>query len=214
MAFLCGCHFTGTSCLVATWRDSGFEAARSDSDLLPATPLAYVRVLGSKTRRFLQRQHAKVSDACTVHYLSALFEDFPQSAPLFDCCPNVFRRRWNLVFARLGVPTTEGAKGITPKSLRGSGATWRYQVTEDVERIQSRGRWQQRRTLEHYLQEVAGQILLAELSQRHRHKILLLAPAAEKLLRAFTRDFLSQLPAKYIAKSDSELLEYCLNAGA
>ena len=125
-------------------------------DLLPATPLAYVRVLGSKTRRFLQRQHAKVSDACTVHYLSALFEDFPQSAPLFDCCPNVFRRRWNLVFARLGVPTTEGAKGIIPKSLRGSGATWLYQVTEDVERIQWRGRWQQRRTLEHYLQEVAG----------------------------------------------------------
>ena len=159
-------------------------------DLLTMTPLAYVRILNSKTRRFLQRQRAKVSDACTVHYLSSLFGDFPHAAPLFDCSPNVFRRRWNLVFERLGVPTTEGDQGITPKSLRGSGATWLYQVTEDVERIQWRGRWQQRRTLEHYLQEVGGQLLLADLSERHRQRIMLLAPYAERLLRLFTRDFL------------------------
>ena len=56
-----------------------------------------------------------------------------------------------------------------------------YQRTEDIERIQWRGRWQQRRTLEHYLQDVAGQLLLAGLSESHRHHIKqlsLLAPAA------------------------------------
>ena len=43
----------------------------------------------------------------------------------------------------------EPKRGIPPKSLCGSGATWLYQMTEDIERIQWHGRWQQRRTLEH-----------------------------------------------------------------
>ncbi|CAE7454060.1 SUF4 [Symbiodinium sp. CCMP2592] len=154
-------------------------------DLLTAVPLAYVTILGSKTRRFLQRQHAKISDICTVKFLDALFGHLPGIVPLFGCSPAVFRRRWDLLFSRLGVPTAEDAKGITPKSLRGSGATWLYQMTEDVGRIQWRGRWQQRRTLEHYLQEVAGQLLLAELTESHRSRILQLAAFASQLLQSW-----------------------------
>ena len=93
------------------------------------------------------------------------------------------------MFEGLGVPA-EGAKGITPKFLRGSGATWLYQVTEDVERIQWPGRWRQRRTVEHYLQKVALQLLLADLSERNCQRIMLLAPFAVRLLRTFARDFL------------------------
>ena len=72
-------------------------------DLLPTTPLAYVRILGSKTRRFLQRQHAKVSDACTVHYLSARFGEVTSRKPLlcstvlrtsFDAAGTLFSEDW------------------------------------------------------------------------------------------------------------------------
>ena len=64
-------------------------------DLLSDLPLAYVRILGGKTRRFMQRQHAKISDATTVRFLDNLFGDCPPATALFACSPNVFRRRWD-----------------------------------------------------------------------------------------------------------------------
>ncbi|CAE7201974.1 unnamed protein product [Symbiodinium sp. CCMP2592] len=159
------------------------------SDLLTSTPIAYVRILGAKTKRFLQRQHAKISDVLAVQFLSALYGAVPLSEPLFSCSPNVCRRRWDCLFQHLGVPTGDNDRGITPKCLRGSGATWLYQMTEDIGRIQWRGRWQQRRTLEHYLQDVAGQLLLTDLTESQRSAVLELAPFATSLLSLFVSNF-------------------------
>ncbi|CAE7640566.1 SUF4 [Symbiodinium sp. CCMP2592] len=145
-------------------------------DLLTDLPLAYVRIVGGKTRRYMQRQHAKISDAITVNFLSSLFGHLPPEEPLFNCSPFVFRSRWDAIFRHLGVPTSDGPQGVTPKCLRGSGATWMYQLTEDIPRIQWRGRWQQRRTLEHCLQDVAGQLLLADLAESHRFQIVRAGP--------------------------------------
>ena len=155
-------------------------------DLLSDLPLAYVRIFGAKTRRYMQRQHAKISDSLSVRFLSASFGAFELDQPLFDCSPFVFRSRWNAVFRRLGIPTEDGPSGVTPKCLRGSGATWMYQLTEDIPRIQWRGRWQQRRTLEYYLQDVAGQLLLADLAESHRSRIRELASFSDQLLSSFS----------------------------
>ena len=154
-------------------------------DLLTDLPLAYVRILGGKTRRFMQRQHAKISDAATVQFLDKVLGNYQPSAALFPCSPNVFRRRWDALFRQLGVPTGDAARGITPKCLRGSGATWMYQLTEDIGRIQWRGRWQQRCTLEHYLQDVAGQLLLADLAESHRQRIRTLSSWCGTVLTNF-----------------------------
>ena len=60
-------------------------------------------------------------------------------------------------------------------------------MTEDVSRIQWRGRSQQRRTLEFYLQDVAGQLLMADLTETesapadHRACVLRLSSAARTL---------------------------------
>ncbi|CAE7945305.1 Abhd17b, partial [Symbiodinium sp. KB8] len=156
-------------------------------DVLSDLLLAYVRILGAKTRRYMQRQHAKISDALAVTFLSALFSDFLPDEPLFNCSPFVFRSLWNAVFRHLGVSVSEGPTGVTPKCLRGSGATWMYQLTEDIPRIQWRGRWQQRRTLEYYLQDVAGQLLLADLAESHRSQICELASASSSLMWSFSR---------------------------
>ena len=153
-------------------------------DVLSDIPLAYVCILGAKTKRFMQRQHAKISDATTVLFLDRLFGHLAPSVPLFSSSPSVFRRRWDALFQHLGVPTGEALKGVTPKCLRGSGATWMYQLTEDIPRIQWRGRWQQRRTLEHYLQDVAGQILLSDVAESHRQTILFLAKSCSPVLNA------------------------------
>ncbi|OLP97449.1 hypothetical protein AK812_SmicGene20236 [Symbiodinium microadriaticum] len=159
-------------------------------DLLTSTPIAYVRILGAKTKRFLQRQHAKISDVLAVRFLEALYGSAPRAEPLFNCSPAVFRRRWNCLFQHLGVPTGDNEQGVTPKCLRGSGATWLYQLTEDIGRIQWRGRWQQRRTLEHYLQDVAGQLLLTDLTESQRSAVLELAPFAATFLSLYVSSLL------------------------
>ena len=78
--------------------------------------------------------------------------------------------------------TAEKKKGITPKSLRGSGASWLFHHTEDVQRVLWRGRWQSRKTLEHYLQDVMGQVLLSDLIQEKRDLVFALAEASSSLL--------------------------------
>ena len=75
------------------------------------------------------------------------------------------------MLSQLGVPSHFAASGPTPGSLRGSGATEFYFQTEDVPRIAWRGRWRKAETLEHYLQEVAAQLLLTDLPPAARQTI-------------------------------------------
>ena len=151
-------------------------------DLLIDVAVAFVRILGSKTRRLIQRQHARISDITAVRFLDAVFGSWECNSLLFNCSPYMFRRRWDAVFKHSHVPTSEKDGGITPKSLRGSGATWLYQRTEEVGKIQWRGRWQQRRTLEYYLQDVAGQVLLTHLTESQRRTVMSLAALSQSLV--------------------------------
>lgn len=151
-------------------------------DVLSDELICYVRILHSKTSRFLLRQHARVRDQLSVAFLDATFGCLPMDEPLFNCSPGVFRTRWNKIFKFFGVPCAEKLKGLTPKSLRGSGASWLFHHTEDVERVLWRGRWQSRRTLEHYLQDVMGQVLLSDLPQEKRDLVASLAAASSSLL--------------------------------
>ena len=58
-----------------------------------------------------------------------------------------------------------------PGVLRGSGATFFYIATENIPLLAWRGRWARVRTLEHYLQEVAAQVMLSEVSATCRARI-------------------------------------------
>ena len=178
-ALLLGCH--------GLLRPNEFlSLLRSDlilpQDVLSDEKICYVRILHSKTSRFMLRQHARVSDVGTVCFLERLFGASPRWEPLFGASLNVFRNRWNHIFHHLGIPTSERRGGVTPKSLRGSGASWLFHHTEDVERVLWRGRWQSRRTLEFYLQDVMGQVLVADLEQSKQDLISELAHASAALL--------------------------------
>lgn len=151
-------------------------------DVLSDENICYVKVSRSKTSRFMTRQHARISDELSVKFLDSLFGCRPSDSALFGCSYGMLRSRWNKLFGFLGIPTSEKLKGITPKSLRGSGASWLYRYTEDLPRILWRGRWQCRRTLEHYLQDVMGQVLLANLPQDQRSRVLELSFWSSSLL--------------------------------
>lgn len=92
-------------------------------DVLSDERICYVKILRSKTSRFMLRQNARVSDELTVVYLDSLFGCLANTETLFGCSTSFFRTRWNRLFKHLGIPTSERARGLTPKALRGSGAS-------------------------------------------------------------------------------------------
>ena len=86
-------------------------------DSMSDDEICYIKILHSKTSRFMLRQHARITDRLSVAYLDATFGRLPQEHSLFNCSQSAFRSRWNKLFSTLGVPTTEKARGVTPKSL-------------------------------------------------------------------------------------------------
>ncbi|CAE7283466.1 hypothetical protein AK812_SmicGene31313 [Symbiodinium microadriaticum] len=115
-------------------------------------------------------------------FLTALYKDLPLDARLFRASMHVYRRQWNAIMARLGVPYTQAERGATPGVLRGSGATFLYLETEDISLVAWRGRWSKVKTIEFYLQEVAAQLLLMQLSSSSRRRISVLRKFARPLL--------------------------------
>ena len=159
---------------------------RSDL-ILPAdamTPdrIAYIHVRNPKTARFARRQHARLDDDQVLQFLEARFAGLHLSDKLFRGSLHVYRRQWNAIMQHLGVPHTQAAKGATRGVLRGSGATFLYLETENVQLVAWRGRWSKLKAVEFYLQEVAAQLLLQQLSASSRAKIAILRSYASRLV--------------------------------
>ena len=86
----------------------------------------------------------------------------------------MFRGQWNAVMALLHIPHSQMSRGATPAVLRGSGATFLYHSSEDVQWVAWRGRWARHRTLEFYLQEVSAQLLVHELAPKAKQRLFYL----------------------------------------
>ena len=95
----------------------------------------------------------------------------------------IFRRQWNAVMGRLGIPVTQSEHGATPGVLRGSGATYLYHQTEDLAWVAWRGRWARTRTLEYYLQEVGAFVLVHSLDSLAKARISVLSDFAWPVLQ-------------------------------
>ncbi|CAK8996317.1 Uncharacterized protein SCF082_LOCUS4736 [Durusdinium trenchii] len=102
------------------------------SDVSFDSPSLYVRVRDPKTARFARRQHSRVDDREVIALLEQLNGLLQPSAKLYPESMSVFRRQWNAVLMRLGLPVKQSSHGATPGVLRGSGATYLYHQTEDL----------------------------------------------------------------------------------
>eukprot|EP00438_Fugacium_kawagutii_P033912 Skav205523 [mRNA] locus=scaffold4253:32384:35068:+ [translate_table: standard] len=123
----------------------------------------FVHVRDPKTARFARRQHGRIDDEQIIAVVDSLFGSLPMQARLFTGTMGMFRRQWNAIMTKLQIPCSQVQRGATPAVLRGSGATFLYQTSEDVQWVAWRGRWARNRTLEFYLQEVSAQLLIHEL---------------------------------------------------
>ena len=117
--------------------------------------------------------------------LSKIFGSLPPRDLLVPWTPSAFRKRWDAVLAALGVPAV--GTGLTPASLRGSGATDFYLNTEDLAHTAWRGRWKCLSSVERYLQEASANFLLADLGESSRSRVRLLGSQADEICQAFVR---------------------------
>ena len=147
-------------------------------DVLGDTLEIYFSIVDPKTKRLALRQHFKIADQVVVQYICWAIRGLELEDPLYDGSPAMFRLRWNRLCEHLHLPFATAEGGVTPGCLRGSGATYFYKRCEDIPRLAWRGRWFRATTLEHYLQEVAGQVLSSKLSENERRVLKELAELA------------------------------------
>ena len=122
----------------------------------------YLRIRLPKTRKRGARvQHCKLSQQEIVKFVEKVLQPLKLNCKIFEGSPSSFRRRWDFILERIGVPKK---LRITPGSLRGGGAVWCYRAGVPLTDLC----WQMRitsiATLGYYLQEVAAESVLAELS--------------------------------------------------
>lgn len=148
------------------------------TDLGHDVPSLFIHVRDPKTARFARRQHGRVDDAAVIWIVFPIFGALPLQSKLYPWSISVFRRQWNAVMERLNIPFRQSERGVTPGVLRGSGATFLYSSSEDIQWVAWRGRWARLRTLEFYLQEVGAQLLIHSLDSISKSKIQFLAKAS------------------------------------
>ena len=91
-----------------------------------------------------------------------------------------FRTQWNAVLTALRVDSTD-AGGFVPASIGAGGITWLYEQTNDLPLIRWIGRWDDERTMNHYIQEAPAALAAARLPSSVRARVSRLAaqlPAA------------------------------------
>ncbi len=158
-------------------KDTGFTT----SDL-------YIHLRHPKTARFARQQHVKISDPEVLLYTDRVFSGFPLDAKLYGGNINTYRNQWNCIMNKLGVPYRQVQRGMTPGTLRGSGATRMYLDTENIPQILWRGRWARLRTLEFYLQEVSAQVFTHSLSVQSQQLIERLHSACPRVFHYVLHD--------------------------
>ena len=142
----------------------------------------FVHLRDPKTARFAQRQHGRIDDEFAIRIIKSIFGSFARDSFLYPASAHTFRRQWDAIMSRLGIPHRAASQGATPGVLTGGGATHLYQQTENLQMIAWRGGWAKLRTLEHYLQEVAAQMMLSELSAVDRGRIASFDASCEGVL--------------------------------
>ena len=154
-------------------RDSGFSV-----------PHLLVSLMEPK-RRFTTARHqsTRLDIPDLLDLVTWIFQDLPPHYPICPFSPQTFRNRFRSVFSVLSFPTSHSPlKCLDPGSLRADGATWLMQMTDNGELVRRRGRWQNYRIMEVYIQEVSSLLYLQKVPNEGREQVL-------KAVQCFTRVF-------------------------
>ena len=121
-------------------------------------------------------------DPDAVRFISEVFGHLDYDEMIYPISGSSFRRRWDKLCLQLGIGKTHR---LTPPSVRGGGALAEYRAGTDLQRILWRMRIRHLITLEHYVQEVAGESFVADLSSDARRRISVLSGLFKPTLLAY-----------------------------
>jgi len=121
-------------------------------------------------------QHFKVDNPSAVKFCEFVFKDLTSTEKLYPASPSTYRLRWDRLLEMLGVPKT---LKLTPGGMRGGGAVAAYKKGKPLTEILWQMRIKHLTTLESYLQEVAAESILPQLSETSRGKIKTLSSLFE-----------------------------------
>ena len=126
-------------------------------------------------------QHFKVDNPAEVKFSEAVFREVEASKKLYPASASTYRLRWDRLLAMLEVPTS---LKLTPGGMRGGGAVSAYKRGKPLTEILWQMRIKHLSTLESYLQEVAAESVLPQLSEASRRKIKTLSSLFEVSLQS------------------------------
>lgn len=163
------------------------RAARSDL-VLPTEALldgdvCFLCIQKPKARRRGKgkTQHSKITDAATVKFATALFEDMNVNSLLYPSSASTYRRRWDRVLQALEIPQSSL---LTPGSLRGGGAVHLYHQGVPISDLLWRLRLKHLATLESYLQETAASGVFGKLPNNAKANVRCCSAMLPHLYRA------------------------------
>ena len=138
-----------------------------------------LRTFKSRMRQAAKVQHMKISDPVAANLIAVIFRNLPHEAPLFDCSPYQYRKRWDFLLELLKI---DKSFNLTPGGLRGGAAVYHYKRGRPIADLLWLLRLRSQVTLESYLQEVAALNSFAKLSPSTRSCIQVTASAFACLL--------------------------------
>ena len=139
----------------------------------------YVRVSQPKTRfRAAAAQHVRLDEAGIAGWVQTIFGSMPMWRKLWCGSLASFKTRLDLV--QREVLTTVA---FLPSSLRPGGATYLFRLwSEDLIRVQWRGRWKSFRMLETYVQELGAAEIWIRFPIKTRNRVKVLGDLFLRLL--------------------------------
>ena len=171
VGFLCRLLGPWWGSLLRPWRDLQ-HATRNllfPSDCGFSVSYCLVSLMEPKTSSQLpdtQCTRLDIPDLLQVAILA--FEKMDVNRYIWPYSPQTFRNRFKAVLTSIGLPTspTPSLKALDPGSLRAGGASWLMQITDSGDVVRRRGRWQNARIMEVYVQEVSSLIYLQFLDSK------------------------------------------------
>ena len=155
-------------------RDTGFSI-----------PHLLVSLMEPKMRFTTARhQSTRLDIPDLLEVVTMVFQDLPPHYPIWPFSPQTFRNRFRSVLSALSLPVNHSpsVKCLDPGSLRAGGATWLMQMTDNGELVRRRGRWQNYRIMEVYIQEVSSLLYLQKVPNEGREKVIAAAQCFLKVL--------------------------------
>ena len=165
-------------------RDLRFPAEHGGDDYV-----VYVILRHSKTARMrgARWQHVRVASPTVMALLHSVFGHRAREAPLFSYvgAPPQRARRLAALFAAalqvLRVPYGQ-RRGFVMSGLRAGGTTAYFQCTQRLDLTRWRGRWDNERSMEHYLQELPMGEAYASLPESTRTRVTAVARLLDYVL--------------------------------